>query len=641
MKRVSAVIAGLFILFCLSSPVRGMDRAMLRWIRSKPPIDSIVISGNNFIKASKIKKQMYSRKRTLWGVINGDRRIRIQRETYGRDTLEIKYLYLVGGFLGVQVQEHFEVLGQDSVALVSVVIDEGRQFRYGEKSVSGSFEKRFTSRFEKVADRLKTGRPINLFDLHQTAFDMKTILANEGYPYATVSFNVDTNNAGLLTAIAFNIFADSLVRFGNVAIDGIDKYPEYTAKRELKIKPREIYRRDDIIDSQRRLLESGYFSTIRLGRINQVTDRLNPDLLLRVRERKPIYVTVKTGAGQSEVRDLTWDFSAGFGKRNFLGSRRYDLLTQLSFGLGHDTRLLNHNYRLRLTEPWFLGVRMPLSLTGKFEPGVKDPVQDYRIESWSISMSTTKNIGREIRTRLGLEYESVNISGVPSDQIELKKQEEGISVRRKLYVTFRRDSRDDIFIPRKGSVTDLSVEYFGGFLGGDDHFYKWQANWSSYQVVWPGWISATRFKIGRVKAFGKSEFVPVDDRLYLGGANTVRGFKENTLGPVREDGKPRGANCTFVFNQEFRWRTLQIFRVVPLLSGLLKTFPLWQSVFIDIGNGFTKASEFKFNSLAYSYGSGLQIVSPAGPIRLDYARRIKTDKIDFADRWHFTILYAF
>ncbi|MFQ6009202.1 MAG: BamA/TamA family outer membrane protein, partial [Candidatus Zixiibacteriota bacterium] len=191
------------------------------------------------------------------------------------------------------------------------------------------------------------------------------------------------------------------------------------------------------------------------------------------------------------------------------------------------------------------------------------------------------------------------------------------------------------FIARRGSITDISLEYFGGFLGGDDHFYKLELGWSSYQVVWPGWISATRFKAGFAREFGKSETVPIEDRFYLGGANSVRGFKENTLGPAL------GSNVTFVFNQEFRWRTLQLFQVLPILKDLLRSFPLWQSIFADIGNGFTDISQFKLNSLAYTYGTGLQLVSPAGPIRLDYARRIKTDKIDFDDHWHFTILYAF
>jgi outer membrane protein assembly factor BamA len=69
--------------------------------------------------------------------------------------------------------------------------------------------------------------------------------------------------------------------------------------------------------------------------------------------------------------------------------------------------------------------------------------------------------------------------------------------------------------------------------------------------------------------------------------------------------------------------------------------PLWQSVFFDAGNGFAELRHVKPDRLAYAYGTGIQIISPVGPIRLDYARRLKTDRYDLGDRWHFTILYAF
>ncbi len=60
-----------------------------------------------------------------------------------------------------------------------------------------------------------------------------------------------------------------------------------------------------------------------------------------------------------------------------------------------------------------------------------------------------------------------------------------------------------------------------------------------------------------------------------------------------------------------------------------------------MGNGFHSANQYNLRDLAYSYGTGIQIVSPAGPIRIDYARRIKTETISAGSQWHFTILYAF
>ncbi|MFZ5980118.1 MAG: BamA/OMP85 family outer membrane protein [Candidatus Zixiibacteriota bacterium] len=620
---------------------KSVDRATLRWLRTNPRITEIVIEGNDYISDSDIRKKLYSKKESFWNQLKGDRRRLLQRETLGRDTLEVKYLYFVNGFLNVKVKESFELIEKDSTVRVRINIDEGRQFFYGEKTVTGKYESRLGYRFVNIANKLKPGKPVNPVDIRQTVYDMETVLANHGYPYARITYTIDTAAGLELSPISFDIESDSLVHFGEVTIEGMDRFPEYIARRELKIKPGNIYRFDDIVQSQKRLFESGYFSTLQLNRADNGSDRLRPNFVLSVRERKTKYMTYKMGAGQSLDRDLVWSLSSNLGKRNLFGSRRLDLLSEYSFSVGQDSRLITHRYRLRYTEPWFLGIRMPLILTGEVEPKLRDDVQDYKIGTWAISASTAKNFGLKVKTTLGFQYESVDISGVsPDDEADIRR-DEGLSIRRKFYLTFQRDSRDDIFIPRKGSLTDLSSEYYGGFLGGDDNFYKIQASWARYQTVWPGWVSATRIGAGWAEGFKESQVVPVDDRFGLGGANSVRGFREKYLGPLYDDGTPKGSNYFVLFNQEFRWKTIQIFNDVPFLKDLFRTLPLWQSVFFDVGNGFEQFEDIRFDELAFSYGTGIQIQSPAGPIRIDYARVIKTRKFEADDRFHFTILYAF
>jgi len=623
------------------SEAMSIDRATLRWLRTKPPISEIVIEGNDYFTVGDIRKKLYSKKVSFWNQLKGDRRRLLQRETLGRDTLEVKYLYFINGFLNIKVQESFELVEKDSTVRVRINIDEGRQFFYGEKTVTGTYEGRLGYHFVNIADKLKTGRPINPIEIRQTVYGMETVLANHGYPYAEITYTIDTAAGLELSPIAFKIQSDSLVRFGEVTIEGVDRYPEYVARRELKIKPGNIYRFEDVVQSQKRLFESGYFSTLQLNRAENGSNRLNPNFILKVRERKTKYVTFKMGAGQSLDRDLVWSFSNNFGKRNLFGSRRLDLLSDYSFSVGRDSRLITHRYRLRYTEPWFLSIRMPLILTGEVEPKLRDDIQDYKIGTWAISASTTKYYGLKVKTTFGFQYESVDISGVsPDDEADIRR-DKGLSVRRKFYFTFQRDSRDNIFIPRKGSFTEISSEYYGGFLSGDDNFYKIQTSWARYQALWPGWISATRVGGGWADNFGDSDDIPVDDRFGLGGANSVRGFREKYLGPLFDDGTPKGSKYFVLFNQEFRWKTIQIFNDVPFLKDLFRTMPLWQSVFFDVGNGFETFEDIRLDDLALSFGTGIQIQSPAGPIRIDYARVVKTERFKADDRFHFTILYAF
>ncbi|PWB73522.1 hypothetical protein C3F09_05110 [candidate division GN15 bacterium] len=631
----------LLLIFVVQDNSFGADRTLIRWVRRRPPIKSIVIEGNKYFSAHDIKGRLYSHEDSFWRRFKGDRRIRVQRENATRDSLEVMYLYLTNGFVAARVRSEYEPIGADSAARVRIIIDEGLQYRYGAVSVAGSYDRKFNPQLGKIVGRLKEGKLVDPFQLRQAQYDMKTVFANAGYPYAEIGYTLDTTATSNIAPVAFSVEGDSLVHFGAVKIEGLSKFPEYVARRELKMKPGAIYRRDDILNSQQRLYESGYFSSLTLNRDESSPDRLRPDFILSIRERKARYAAVQAGAAQSLYQDLLWDFSATFGQRHLFGSRQIELTSAYAFSVGRHGRLTEHRYTLRYTEPWLLGFRMPLTLSGEWRPRIHSQTQPYDISSWSVGTYTVKKFGRKITADLGFLYQSVSLYGLAADQPVIEIQEKDYSNRRKLYLDYRRDSRPNPFIPDRGSVTSLSVQYVGGFMGGDDSFKKLEASFSSYQVVWPGWISASRIMGGWVREFGKSSSVPREDRFFLGGASSVRGFAENTLGPLRSDGSADGANVTTVFNQEFRWKTIQILQNTPLIKGLFKQFPLWQSVFFDMGNGFRSFSEFKFDVLAYSCGTGIQLVTPAGPIRVDYARVIPTEHFGPQSRWHFTILYAF
>ncbi len=644
MNRLPAICVFLVLAWLSAADALAVDKAKLRWMHGRPPIRKIIIEGNSSIKTSSIRDKMYSRERGILHWLKGERRSKVQRETLRRDTLEIKYLYLKNGFLNVRVSERFEMTEIDSAAIVRVTIEEGRQYSFGEKSLVGEYPKAYDLHFDKLVRRLKTGKPVDPFLLNEAIYEMKTYMANRGYPYARIEHTIDTVNCVGGCPVTFRIVADSVVSFGKVTVTGAKSFPKSVATRELKIREGATYRRDDILDSQRRLHESGCYTSFTLKQTEDTLNRLRPDFVLNVRERKPHYITTSTGpVGQSEVKDLLWSFTFGFGKRNLLGSRRLNLSADYFFSVGTDSRLRRHLYSLKLTEPRLPKLHMPFIFGVEYHPKIKsESVEEYDIQTVALKLSTRKNYSRVIRTELGLELEWVDIDGIPEDLIPIIKQRDTTTVRRKLYFDFRRDSRDHLFIPSQGSVGDLSFQYVGGFLGGDDNFVKIEAGWSRYEVVWPGWIAAMRIRGGWIDQFGVSEFIPTEDRFYLGGANTIRSFKEKSLGPVDPlAGSAIGAKYLILFNQEFRWKTVQVLQKLPGVGKLFTNLPLWQSVFFDAGNGFESLEEIKFDALAYSYGTGLQIVSPAGPIRVDYARRIKTNKYDFDYRWHFTILYAF
>ena len=114
-----------------------------------------------------------------------------------------------------------------------------------------------------------------------------------------------------------------------------------------------------------------------------------------------------------------------------------------------------------------------------------------------------------------------------------------------------RDSRNNPFIPVTGSYSLIYNELVGGFLKGDNHFYKIILTWNRYNPLGKKGelnVLATRVKIGYVQKLFKDKFVPTFDRFYAGGAYTIRGYVENTLGPKDVEGENIGGGIMFLAN---------------------------------------------------------------------------------------------
>jgi len=604
------------------------------WLATRPLISKIAIEGNAYFSDAKIKSRLYSRENSFWQFLKGGSRNRVLRYSAYRDTLEVKYIYIREGFIDVGVSERTDIVPKDSSAAVTITIKEGNRFVAAGTRLTADNSLPFYADLSRTAAQFDPGEPIDPFKLRQVVFDLKTIFANNGYPYATVTEVIDSA-AGLSEAIvAFETSAGALVRFGDLIVSDLKYYSPYLARREIAFKSGELYRREKIIESQKRLYSTNLFNSVSLdiarsgdsiGSDSSVMDT-TPDFAFSAIERKPHFVSVKTGASQDSLQDLTWDFTAAWGKRNIFVSRKIELSATFRFIIFTQWRTLYHRYQIKYTEPWFFNIRMPLTLTARFEPGVRSPVQLYRIQTWSISISSRKEWSEKLVGLVTGRYEKVNIYGIEPENQAQFRSEQGIRVRRKVDITIVRDARIDKFMPKSGSLTTYFAQFVGGLLGGDDSFIKLEFSWARYQSAL-GWaVYATRLKAGWVKEFGASHEVPTIDRFYLGGANSIRGFKENSIGPYNQLGTNVGSNAYAIFNQELRF---------PLF------WKLWGSVFTDLGNGWESFSRVRVDDVLFAYGAGVQFVSPAGPVRFDYAHRLENGIYKADDRFHVTILYAF
>jgi len=187
------------------------------------------------------------------------------------------------------------------------------------------------------------------------------------------------------------------------------------------------------------------------------------------------------------------------------------------------------------------------------------------------------------------------------------------------------DRRDDAFNPARGWFTSSTLEFSTPGIGSDLKFLKNFAQYSHYIRVARGLVLASAARVGLARTFGDEVLIP-SERFYAGGANTVRGYREDALGAQSVLGGAEGGSALVVVNGELR------FPVYRWLKGV---------GFVDLGNVYPKVSDISFTDFQIGIGAGARIDTPLGLIRFDLGVPANPRSFDPRWRFHFGLGHAF
>ena len=583
-------------------------------------VSQIRFVGNSAISSSDLEARMRQGRFQWykpWHWVSGAGRL--DSDNLEADAHAVRSVYLDRGYLDARVAPAELERVSPHRLRATFRIEEGRPYRLSSVRVRGAAL--FPEETLLQAAGLSAGAPASAAAIDAAARAIGDFYGNRGYARAAARPVLDPDAERGEVGVVFDVREGPLTRVRDVLIRGNAVTKDRVLRRELTVLPGDPFNRARIRTSENRLRNLGYFA--RVETVTEPTpDPALADLAFEVEEQRMGQAMLSVGfssidqiSGALEISHGNFDLRewppVGGGQkiraRAIVGTRRNDL--EFSF-----------------IEPWFLDRRLALGLDA-FRSEKRYLSSDYNQRNTGGSVSLTRPVGAFERLRLAYSLEEISIYDVSDSASERIRAEAGDRIKSALTLSLSRDTRDRFFVPTRGHHVIATVSFAGGPLGGETNIYSLELSATQHIPVWRDHVLSLRARAAVVDTHGGADRVPIFDRLFLGGATTIRGFKFRDVGPRDDLGDPIGGRSMTMATAEY---------TVPL-GG-----PFRAAAFYDVGLVDAEAYSFSADPNS-SYGVGLRVDIPMLPLRLDYSWPLQTDEFNdrSSGRFSFLIGYGF
>lgn len=589
--------------------------------KAKVLIERLALVGNHALSDDEIKPFLETREGNLisfitsWGTYKA--------EAFKTDLMRIEAIYHDHGYIEVKVGNPQVRLSADKTHMfISIPIDEGEQYKLGEKDIAGDLIKDKDELMKAVT--LKEGE---IFKRSTVAKDIDR-LANEykdvGYAFVNISPITKLHTKDKLVDLNLEIEKGPLVTIERIEVEGNDKTRDKVIRRELRVYEGELYTATGLRESERRVKALGYFETVDFGtKRGSQADRI----IVTVKVKEKSTGTFQVSFGFSSYEQFVGQ--AQVVQDNFLGfGTRLSLTGQLS----SRRRIFNLQY----LEPYLLDTTWSLSVN------LFNSENDY-YEFQRASTGGDLTLGHPLdfgiryldnvflyltyfaeRVTIPEEAFNVTLAGLETDLPRWTSSLRG---------TISYDSRDNRLFPSDGYYALLRAEWATPYLLSENEFSRLTGITQGYWPLWWGLVLRANARLGYIWS---PKRVPVFESYRAGGYSSIRGYYTRTIGPTLRVGglDPSGGLQYFNAggNKDF-------------LTNLEIEFPLIEQVgirgvlFFDTANTFAANENFFYlgqspNPLnadlvwdpvrdlplgVYSsVGLGIRWMSPMGPLRFEW-----------------------
>ncbi len=574
-------------------------------------ISEINFEGVRAFKTQQLRKLMTTRKKWIGSFLTGAGLL--NEDELNTDVERLTAFYYDNGYIHARVDEpRVDRVGDGLV--VTIKIEEGPLFRVGEVQFAGDVLMEEDELREIV--NVKRGDVFRASTLREAIFDLTEAYGDLGYAFAEIVPDTAVFDSREEVDVRFSFSSGPVVTIRRIEIRGNTKTRDYVIRRELSMHEGQKFTGSGLQRSKRAITRLGFFETVELTTARTENED-EVDLIVEVTEART--GSFSAGAGFSSADALL--LNGRVSEQNLFG-RGQGLVFNVDFGS------IRQNFQFSFTEPWFTGRplaagidlfnwslqfdRFRRSSTG-FGLRTSYPLANFGLRSlWGFSLN---------RVRAGLEYrlENATIDGTslraPPDVVD----KEGTLLTSSITPTFVRNTLDHPFDPSSGSRQRLSGKFAG--LGGDMKYFKIDLSGRWFIPAFQVFKRQVTYSFGGTIGFGlgqdgeSGQDLPVFERYFPGGINSVRGYEARRMGPTQEVCLPEGDDdgCTL----EEIGGSQQIIVNNELIFPILQDAKFKGVIFFDAGNAFLADPGIQLSEIRMAAGWGFRWLSPFGPLRVE------------------------
>ena len=561
----------------------------------KKTVKTVSIIGSEIVKESLILSAMRTKKPTIFSSQEFDSRI------LRLDAISVKTLYISNGFLEVSVEDSTRIV--DGKVHVFLKISEGKQYFLRSVEIQGN-----QTITDKTINKILEFIPKKPYD-PVTANKNLSLVRQEYEQYGKLFSSIMiTDKIGDSVNVQIQVEEGPDVYIDTFFIEGLQSLGEDNVTREIAFKSGDLYKKEEIDLTKRRILQTGVFSYAGITPLPVAGSDTTVNVLIELRQFTQKQWSSEGGyfpieyyrgvepipgiGGEIEWRNRslarsTTNFSARVIVQGLL-SEDYLYLIYPKFGMDMD-----------FSNQWFLERRIPTRIrlfyetfTNLGQEGSLSPVMRYGLQ-----LTSHKKLDKFSFIETGLNWEQ--FIGFEKDQQEIEQR------------TFKMrgllDRSDNPLFPHNGYRLTGEVSQTGGILGGTRDYVKIDLGINKYIQIHKKIVLAGRLKYGMIFGWEESYNDVQYEKFYLGGSSSLRGWDMLKF-KVDENDMPNGDIIRLMMNWEIR------FPLFWILGGEL---------FIDGGYLTDSFRNQSIDQIEWDGGFGITLMTPLVPLRLDFAIPLK------------------